>query len=256
MNSRHCALIVLVFAFGMTPEIVFAQFETLWELGAPGRGWPQDQGGVLFIQETGTNDPPGNPMSPAVAQQADDDYYVGGEYPAPIGVVPDENVMERAFAGTDNDLRIHFNIPADVSPEAFFRFSFEANNLDDRGKNADPRYGVEVSFNGNVILSGLTIRADGLNNVNTTFPRRLEDVGALFGPGGDNVLALRGVNMNNDGGGAWMGMDYHHLEINRDAAFVVPTLSEWGMIFLSLVVVALGGLFVRRRRLSLGQATK
>ncbi len=159
MNSRHCALIVLVFAFGMTPEIVFAQFETLWELGAPGRGWPQDQGGVLFIQESGTNDPPGNPMSPAVAQQADDDYYVGGEYPAPIGVVPDENVMERAFAGTDNDLRIHFNIPADVSPEAFFRFSFEANNLDDRGKNADPRYGVEVSFNGNVIMSGLTIRA-------------------------------------------------------------------------------------------------
>jgi hypothetical protein len=44
-----------------------------------------------------------------------------------VGVVAtDEIAMERAFAGTDNDLRIHFNlvklVPA-LHPDDTFRFS-------------------------------------------------------------------------------------------------------------------------------------
>ena len=44
MSFRRSSLFALVFAFGMTPGVVFSQFETVWELGAPGRVWPLDGG--------------------------------------------------------------------------------------------------------------------------------------------------------------------------------------------------------------------
>ena len=259
MGFRRCSLFTLVFAFGMTPGVVFSQVATGWELGAPGRVWPIDGVGggpdVDFVQEAGQNDPPGDPNSPSAHQQADDDYYFSGEYPPPIGVVAlDEIAMERAFATLDNDLRIHFNLPADLNPNALVRFSFEANNLDQRAKIPDPRYGVEVTFNGHVILAEIVIRPADLNTVITTEPVTLSSVEAQLGPGGDNVIWLHGGLMADEGGGNWMGMDYHALEVNDEVASPVPTLSEWGMIVLSLVLVAIGGLFVRRRRPSANQA--
>ncbi|MDX1523764.1 MAG: DUF5693 family protein, partial [Anaerolineae bacterium] len=39
----------------------------------------------------------------------------------------------------------------------------------------------------------------------------LGDVGAVFGPGGDNVIELTGINYNADGGGNWMGVDHVSL---------------------------------------------
>jgi hypothetical protein len=109
----------------------------VWELGAPGRGWPLDDVGggpdVDFIQERDTNPPPGNPANTrgsGASRDVDDYYYFAGTYPAAptgVGVVAtDEIAMERAFAGTDNDLRIHFNlvklVPA-LHPDDTFRFS-------------------------------------------------------------------------------------------------------------------------------------
>ena len=109
----------------------------MWELGAPGRGWPLDDVGggpdVDFIQERDTNPPPGNPANTGgsgASRDVDDYYYFAGTYPAaPTGVgtvATDEIAMERAFAGTDNDLRIHFNlvklVPA-LHPDDTFRFS-------------------------------------------------------------------------------------------------------------------------------------
>lgn len=198
-------------------SVAHAQWETVFQAGAPGRAWPVDGVGsgpeVDFVQEAGTNPPPGDPNSPAVNQQADDDYYFAGEYPAPIGTVAnDEIAFERAFAGTDNDLRIHFNLPDTLDAGDRFRFSYEPFNLDE-GNGADPRYGVEVLFNDTLIFEEQVIRPADLSTIFTSPEFTAADVGAIGGPGGDNVISLRGINYNAEGGGNWMGLDYHHLEV-------------------------------------------
>jgi hypothetical protein len=151
-------------------------------------------------------------MSPAVDAQADDDYYVAGTYPDPIGTVADELVSERAFAGTDNDLRMHFNLPDTLTPEDKFRFSFAATNLDEDAANTDPRYGIEVAVNGTQVMSELVIRPAELNTVFTTDEFTAAEVGMIGGAGADNIVALTGINHSAEGGGNWMGLDYHHLE--------------------------------------------
>ena len=62
-----------------------SQADLIWTVGLPGDGWPQDLGNgggeeTVFVQETGVNDLPGNPASPVVGQQSDDDYYFAGVY--------------------------------------------------------------------------------------------------------------------------------------------------------------------------------
>ena len=251
MKKRVGFIVALTLVFAMASESVLAQWETVWQLGAPGRGWPGDGVGggpdVDFVQETGTNPPPGDPNSPAVNQQADDDYYFAGEYPDPIGTVAnDEIAMERAFAGSDNDLRIHFNLSGDLSPASEIRFSLASNNL--HTDNPDPRYGVEVFFNGVLIAPERIVRAGELNTVFTSDPITLSDVNADFSASGDNVVLVHGINYNADGGGNWMGMDYHHLEVNPVESAEVPTLSEWGMILVALMLLAGGATCIRRRR--------
>ena len=218
-------------------SVAQAEFITVWQAGNVGAGWPLDGVGggvdVDFVQETGVNAPPGDPNSPAVAQQADDDYYFAGTYPAPIGVVAnDEIAFERAFAGIDNDLRIHFNLPATLNPADKFRFSFEANNLDERAENADPRYGVEIYFNDVLIAPERVIRVGELSTVFTTDVFTAADVNAIGGLGIDNVLRLTGISKSGDGGGAWMGMDFHQLEIEP-----IPEPS-------SIVLLVLGSLLL------------
>ena len=72
------------------------------------------------------NSLPGDPFSPETDRLADNDYYFQGTYTSviqgvvdlygaydPVGEVgADEEAAERAFAGNDNDLRYHFNLPA------------------------------------------------------------------------------------------------------------------------------------------------
>jgi hypothetical protein len=199
-------------------NIATAQWTPVWQAGAPGRQWPTDGVGggpdVDFVQEAGTNPPPGDPNSPAVNQQADDDYYFAGTYPDPIGTVAqDEIAFERAFAGTDNDLRIHFNLPDNLNPGDRFRFSYEPINLhEDAATVPDPRYGAEVFFNGTLIMPEMVFRPADLNQVVMSAEFTAADVGAIAGAGGDNVVHLRGINFGDDGGGQWMGIDYHSLE--------------------------------------------
>lgn len=194
------------------------EWSTVWQLGAPLRGWPLDGVGggpeADFVQEANVNDPPGDPNSPAVAQQADDDYYFAGSYPAPIGSVSlDEIAMERAFAGADNNLRVHFNLDSGTyGPNDYFRFSLEPFNLHQDVGIPDPRYGVSVFFNGTPILPEVVVRPGQINTIITSDEFTFADVGAIFGPGGDNVVLIQGTNYNAEGGGNWMGMDYHHLE--------------------------------------------
>jgi hypothetical protein len=45
----------------------------------------------------------------------------------------------------------------------------------------------------------------------TTPQFTLGSVNGAVGPGFDNIVSLKGINYNNDGGGNWMGIDYVQL---------------------------------------------
>ena len=194
-----------------------------WSVGQDDNGWPGGDGGganASFVQEAGVNDLPGNPASPEINQQADDDYYFAGEYTEvltdefdyePVGtVLVNEEAAERAFAGADNNLRYHFNLPSTLNPSDQLMITFDANNLDNSGD--DPQYGIEVYFNDELVGPEIVIFPEDLDTDFTTEPFTLESVGAEVGPGFDNIITLRGINYSGDGGGAWMGIDYVNLD--------------------------------------------
>jgi len=193
-----------------------------WSVGLNDDGWPAGDGGgpnTSFMQETGSNDLPGDPASPEVAQQADDDYYWAGVYSTvidgngdyePVGLVEvNEEAAERAFAGTDNDLRYHFNLPSSLQSTDQLSVSYDALNL--HGGQADSRYGIEVYVNNVQVQPEIVIREAQLGETYTTEPFSLADVNAEVGSGYDNIITLKGVNYNAEGGGNWMGIDYVQL---------------------------------------------
>jgi len=126
--SASCSLILLV-ASSLT-----TQAQLIWTVGLDDNANPVGNGGgpnATFVQENGTINPlPGVPNSPEVNQQADNDYYFAGSFITtiesvvaiygaytPVGPVPvNEEAAERAFAGNDNDLRYHFNLPDTLLP--------------------------------------------------------------------------------------------------------------------------------------------
>lgn len=96
---------------------------------------------ATFVQENGTiNALPGNPANPEVDQQADNDYCFAGVFTTPIAsvtamdgeytpvgeVLVNEEATERAFAGADNDLRYHFNLPETLQPSELLAVTFDA----------------------------------------------------------------------------------------------------------------------------------
>ena len=240
MKVRFCSSVASLALMLLGASSVHAQWGFLWEAGVPGGPWRDNGSGVEFVQETGTNPPPGDPMSPPENQQADDDYYFAGTYPDPIGTVPQEVAFERAFAGTDNDLRIHFNLPDNLDPANTFRFTFEPFNLHTDGQ-ADPRYGVQIFFNDVEIYQETVFRPEDLGTAVTTAEFSASDVGAIAGAGGDNVIALRGINFNAEGGGNWMGINYHGLEMNP-----IPEPSSFTLILSALILTPL--LALRRKK--------
>jgi hypothetical protein len=199
-----------------------------WAVGRDDNDWPAGNGGgpnTTFVQENGSINPlPGSPSNPEVNQQGDNDYYFAGEYTttipsvvalygdySPIGIVlANEEGAERAFAGADNDLRYHFNLPETLTSDDQVAVTFDALNLHTDGQ-ADPRYGVEVYFNGILVQQQIVIRPGQLGVDYTTPAIPLWTVNAQFGPGFDNIVSLKGINYNADGGGNWMGIDYVQL---------------------------------------------
>lgn len=195
-----------------------------WSAGSNDNGWPKGNGGgpnATFVQENGVINPlPGSPNSPEIDGQGDNDYYFAGIYTTvipgngnytPVGTVSvNEESAERAFAAADNDLRYHFNLPANLGPNDQLSVAFDALNLH-TGDPADPRYGVEIYFNGVKVQDEILIRPDDLNKTFQTAPFTIASVNGGVGPGFDNIVSLRGINYNNDGGGNWMGIDYVQL---------------------------------------------
>ena len=204
-----------------------------WSVGLDDNGWPAGNGGganATFVQETGSINPlPGNPNSPEINQQADNDYYFAGIYSSiiaangdyiPVGtVLANEEAAERAFAAADLDLRYHFNLPDTLKPTDLMAVTFDALNLHTDGQ-ADPRFGVEVYFNGVLVQEEILIRPAELNTVYTTPEFSLAKVGAEVGAGPDNIVSLRGISYNADGGGNWMGID--SVQLNPVAATELP----------------------------------
>lgn len=223
----YCTIMKLKSLLFLPFLAVSAQGALVWTVGLPGDGWPQDLGTgggaeTVFVQEAGVNDLPGAQDSPVVNQQSDDDYYFAGVYStvldggaySPVGTVAANEVgAERAFAGTDNSLRYHFNLPSFIGADQGLSVSWDANNLHvDAATHDDPRYGVEVYFNGNLVGPETVVRPDQLGIVYSTPSFTIGDVNAQVGEGFDNYVELRGVNYNAEGGGNWMGVD--HVSLN------------------------------------------
>ena len=156
-------------------------------------------------------------------QGADNDYYFAGSYTtviasngayAPVGAVGvNEEAAERAFAGGDNDLRYHFNLPTSLDANSVLSITYDALNLDDpTATNTDPRYGIELYFNNVLVQPQNIIRAPQLNVDFTSAEFSLASVNAQTGPGFDNIVSLRGISYNAQGGGNWMGIDYVRLD--------------------------------------------
>jgi hypothetical protein len=225
-----------------------------WTVGLDDNGWPCNaqapcsggEANANFVQENGAISPlPGRADSPVADQQSDNDYYFAGDYSTvidsvagmyggyvPIGpVLANEQSAERAFAAADNDLRYHFNLPATLKPEDTLSVTFDAFNLHTDGQ-ADPRYGVEVYFNGILVQTQIVIRPAQLNVDYTTPEFTLASVNAQVGPGYDNIVSLKGINYNNEGGGNWMGIDYVQLNGPKPLAFL-PTVITNGQVVLN-----------------------
>jgi hypothetical protein len=218
-----------------------------WGVGLDDGGWPLDLPGggtnAAFVQENGFITPlPGEAVSMRVSQGADNDYYFAGIYTnviasatnfygpyMPLGeVYVDEDAAERAFAAADNDLRYHFNLPISLGTNALASVTFDALNLHTDGQ-ADPRYGIEVYFNGVLVQTQIVIRPIDLNTPFTTPEFSLASVNAKTGPGFDNIVSLKGINYNADGGGNWMGIDYVQIngvtDTNAAPKFLPPVVS-------------------------------
>src|SRR5215813_8937630 len=129
-----------------------------------------------------------------------------------------EEAAERAYAGGDLDLRYHFNLPDTLLPTDLLSVTFDALNLNTESI-PDPRFGVEVYFNGVLVQTQIVIRPAQTGVPYTTPQFTLADVNAQVGPGYDNIVSLKGISYNNDGGGNWMGIDYVQLNPVKSSPF-------------------------------------
>jgi PEP-CTERM motif len=228
----------------------------VWTVGIDDQDWPLGDGGganASFVQENGAISPlPGSPTSTEVPQGADNDYYFAGSYTtviasngayAPVGAVAvNEEAAERAFAAADNDLRYHFNLPTSLDANSVLSITYDALNLDDpNATNTDPRYGIELYFNNVLVQPQNIIRPAQIDVDFTSAEFSLASVNAQTGPGFDNIVSLRGINYNAQGGGNWMGIDYVRLDSRQ-----IPEPST-ALMFL-LGATGLIPFFRRRRR--------
>src|SRR5262249_24880546 len=118
-----------------------------------------------------------------------------------------------------------FNLPSTLGPNDLLSVTFDAFNLDTSGN--DPRFGVEVYFNGVQVQPQILIRS-AQRDVDYTTPQfTLSSVNAVTGPGADNIVSLRGTSYTSDGGGNWMGLDY--VQLNHEPVRIPPPTFPWAV---------------------------
>jgi len=202
-------------------------------------GWPVGFAGgaeASFVQEGGGVNPlPGSPFSISEPQGADNDYYFAGQYftviPAngeydPVGAVDvDEEAAERAFTDTDLEQRYPSPSRESAAHKPALRTFRHVQTWNTSG--ADPRFGVEVYFNGVLVQPQIVIRPPQIDVDYTTPQFTLASVNAEVGPGTDNIVTLRGTAYTGSGGGAWMGIDY--VQLNQETTAIPSPAYPWGV---------------------------
>lgn len=193
-----------IFAAGLVPWLAMAcpamasSYTTVWQLGG-------DDGNLApFSQESfGPNNAPGS------ATAKDDDYYLAGSYPAPVGTLAgDEPIanFERAITAGDPRNRIHFPLgAAQVSADSRLRLTIDLSGGGAWINGSIPGFSthdITVRFNGNVVA----VRNGIAWNTTLVFTFPATSVSAVVG---ENI-----VQIERTGGatGGYIGFDYLKLE--------------------------------------------
>ena len=171
----------------------------VWQLGA------DDAGFAPFSQESFE---PNN--APGSANLKDDDYYLAGTYPSPVGVLAaDENIefMERAVTSGDPRVRIHFPLTA-VQAAITSRLRITVDLIG--GGSSNPGFSshdIAVTFNGQPVGSqnGITWNRTLVFTVNAS---------AVAAVSGANVLQ---IERTGGAPGAYIGMDFIRMEAEPNA---------------------------------------
>jgi uncharacterized protein (DUF1800 family) len=179
-----------------------APWATIWQLGS------DDNNTSPFSQESwGPNSAPGS------ATVKDDDYYLAGAYPAPIGVRgADEPIgnFERAVTSGDPRNRIHFPLSAaQVAPGARLRITVDFLGGGAWINQTIPgfsQHDIRVRFNG--VSIGVFEQIRWNQTVVITIPAT--SAGAVTGA---NTLQ---IERTGGGAGGYLSMDFLQLECDVD----------------------------------------
>jgi hypothetical protein len=180
-----------------------SDFATVWQLGA------DDQNLSPFSQESFE---PNN--APGSASIMDDDYYLTGIYPSPIGMIAtDEPIanFERAVTSGDPRNRIHFPLTAaQASSASLLRITIDLTSGGAWINGSLPGFSthdIAVRFNGNLIATRNGISWD--HTIVLTLPASSASAVA-----GANVLQ---IERTGGGAGGYIGFDYVKLEADTSA---------------------------------------
>ena len=207
----------LIFAFGIfvlsASHATALPFNTLWQLGL------DDTFSTPFAQEDYlSNNAPGS------ANLKDDDYYLAGVYPAPIGTVSnDENItfFERALSSGDPRNRVHFPLTApQASQTSQLKITLDFMNGGAWTGSSVPGYSthdITVKFNGTTVA----IRNGITRNTTITVLVSASSVSATTG---GNVLQ---IERTAGGTGGFINFDFLKLEVNSTALADVDGVSIW-----------------------------
>ncbi len=172
-------------------------YEQLWQIGEENGNQSE------FTQEAGGAQP-----GPGSAEALDDDYYLAGEYPDPIGVVTDDedwSFFERALTSGDPFSRIHFNLtPEQASPASQIRLTFEMVQLGAAG-GIDSIHDLVVRVNGTEIGSRSSVAE--ATTIQQAF--LVPEVEAVAGP---NVIEIERTGQSPS---SWIQFDYVRAEIRE-----------------------------------------
>lgn len=180
-----------------------SSFSTVWQLGS-------DDGNLTpFFQESW-----GSNITPGSATIKDDDYYLAGSYPTPIGtLLTDENIANFERAATENDprKRIHFQLSANqASIHSRLRITVDLMGGGAWNGSSVPGYSthnLQLRFNNITIATRNSITWD----TTLVFTVPASSVSALTGA---NTLHIERIG---GGAGGYIGFDFIKLEADPTA---------------------------------------
>ncbi len=192
----------------LTVLLIFADrgfadsFEPVWQLGN------DDASFLPFTQEDfSANDPPGS------ATVKDDDYYLAGTYPSPVGSLANNEALanfEHAVTQGDPRNRVHFHLTAaQASAASRLRLTIDLRGGGAWINGSIPGFSthhITVTFNGQPVAVRNNITWDTIIDVIVPAP----SVNAVAGA---NLLQ---VERTGGGNGGYIGFDYLKLDADPD----------------------------------------